>query len=65
MACPECGSREIVVTATVSAGQWERHFCQCPACDLSFPDSWHQLTESVPVAVHRRQSSIMLLAAAV
>jgi hypothetical protein len=39
------------VTATVHVGQWERHFFECKACELSFAGSWHNTHDvAVPPA---------------
>jgi hypothetical protein len=38
--CPHC-SAPTTVTATVDAGQWEREFFKCRACDFRFAGSWH------------------------
>jgi hypothetical protein len=38
--CPECACDHARTTATVNTGAWERHFFQCPECDLSFAGSW-------------------------
>jgi hypothetical protein len=63
--CPQCESTETLIKATVSVGRWERHFCECPACELSFIGSWYGSDEIPSAVLNPLQHRPMLLAPAV
>ena len=48
LACPQCHTEDAQITATVTAGPWERHFYKCPECDLRFAGSWSSTGEREP-----------------
>jgi hypothetical protein len=55
--CPECGSGNATVTATVAVGRWERQFCECPDCDLAFAGTWYRMDDADPAARPRQTRS--------
>ena len=61
LACPECQTVETVITATVKVGQWERHFCECPECRISFAGEWIQLSDDTAHNVMQRRMPPTLL----
>lgn len=55
--CPGCETKDARISATVSAGQWERHFYACPECAQVFMGDWYsthepQSHEHEPELVH-------------
>jgi len=51
--CPDCEADDPQISATVSAGMWERHFYTCPECELGLVGNWYS-THAPQVSVSDR-----------